>query len=222
MPSLELQVSGGFTKIDKIAVGLADWNPFLKRIAAAEMRRATQTFHDAKDPVDGAAWEPLSGFTRLSRNGSSPLRNFGLLAKSYASAPEIGVDCVKMKTNRPGARLHQMGGVIRPKNAKHLALPMSKEAARFGSARAWWSANESKKPFILTTEKRAFASSLGAKKWIVTRREGTKDKLDFHFSLRDQVKIPRRRFSGIDPATIERYGAMLLAWLVGKPGEGVR
>jgi phage gpG-like protein len=129
-----------------VVITPAEWATQLSRTAAV-MRRppdallrqyqlamvadARSNFDQSRGP-DGRAWRPMA-FPRAS-GGNKPLRDKGLLMASISggagSLNRISGNTVIVGTNRPGAALHQFGGTIRPKRAKFLTVPKTRQAAR--------------------------------------------------------------------------------------------
>lgn len=110
--------------------------PLLRLLALAAVADTKRNFDESADP-DGRPWSPLA-FPRTS-GGDRPLRDKGLLLASISGGANhverYAADSVTVGTNRPGAALHQAGGVVVPKQAKWLAIPATREAARVGSPR---------------------------------------------------------------------------------------
>lgn len=80
---------------------------------------------------DGRVYVPLA-HARPS-GGGLPLRDTGqLLASINGRGTDEGI---LIGTNREDANLHQFGGVVRPVNAKYLAIPLTVVAKRAGSPR---------------------------------------------------------------------------------------
>ncbi|MBA5778075.1 phage morphogenesis protein [Stappia sp. F7233] len=82
------------------------------------------------------------------------------------------------------ARIHELGGTIRPVQAKFLAIPVSAEAERAGSPRRMGEL--------------AYAQSLKGQPLLVDRNSG-----DVHWVLKTEVKIPARPY--LRPAADKEY-----------------
>ncbi len=86
------------------------WGETLKKIH-------TDRFKAETDP-DGKKWKPLSPITLAEKKGAGILRESGNL--SNKTAYNINSDGVEFGSAEIYARLHQFGGVIRPKTKKIL------------------------------------------------------------------------------------------------------
>lgn len=142
-----------------------------------------QNFAGSHDP-DGNAWRPLA-HPRPS-GGGKPLQDRGLLAASI-SAKAAGLT-VTVGTNRPGASLHQAGGVVRATRAKFLTIPLTVAAQRAGTARR-------------------FPAPLHA---VVSGAKGVllDDRGDAQYALVKSVRVPARPFVGFGQRLIDRLGRM--------------
>lgn len=98
------------------ARGLAEHQAILADIGEALVSSTIQHFVEGKGP-DGEDWKPSE---RSERDGGKPLSDSGRLRQSieYATAP----DSVMVGTNVIYARIHQLGGEIRPKKKKALKV----------------------------------------------------------------------------------------------------
>lgn len=97
------------------------------QILVTDVRRR---FVTGTDP-GGRRWPKLS--RRRPTGGDKPLLDTGLLRASVAS--RVTVAGVEVFSNLPQARLHEFGGTVRPKRAKYLSIPLTREAKRAGSPR---------------------------------------------------------------------------------------
>lgn len=151
-------------------------------------------FRTQSDPATGRAWKPTGGLALLSRAGSGggakTLRDTGRLQQSLAAAPRVTRDTVSIGSNVRYARIHQEGGTIRPRNAKMLAIPLTREAGRARSAREWWAAHESRRPFI--------ARSRSGKVFIWQERDDGKRREPV-FLLLPSARIDPRPYLGLSP-----------------------
>jgi phage gpG-like protein len=145
-------------------------------VADVKKRFATST------APDGARWKPLR-YAR-PRGGDRPLRDTGRLMASITGTADA--TSVTVGTARPGAALHQDGGVVRPRKGKFLAIPLTKEAARAGSPRKM-------RP---SRGKPVFAKKVGGR-WVG------------HFLLVKQAKVPARPFLGLSKEGERAVGAVL-------------
>ena len=174
---------------------IANPKPLLTQVGALMKGQIARTFQGQRDPMTGAPWKPTSAFTLGNRpgggGGGKTLQDTNALLNSLVAAiPKVTSDSVTITTNRVYANAQNFGAVIRPKNAKYLAIPLNRQAARAGSARRWWDQNKDKNPFIVRGDKGG-AYIAYAKKY--KRKD---DKLIFMFRLLTSVTIPQRRFLG--------------------------
>lgn len=144
-----------------------------------------QNFAGSHDP-DGRPWLPLAH--PRPAGGNKPLQDKGLLAASI-SARSQGRTIV-VGTSRPGANLHQNGGVVRPVRAKFLAIPLTREASRAGSPRRF--------PAPLHA---VVASATG--KGVLADARGRAQ-----YALVKSVRVPARPFLGFGLKLIDRLAAM--------------
>jgi len=166
----------------------------LRKVMGAQMLLATQrTFRAQKDPVTDQPWKPTTDFTLQSRTGGGgggkTLSDDRLLAGSLQSFKLRGRKTIRQFTNRPGARLHQLGGTITPKGAKSLAIPITKQARR-------------RRP-------RSFIPELQARGIPVSD----------HYVFAKKAVIPRRRFLGLNKKKLDKIARITeLKWaeFVGK------
>lgn len=167
----------------------------LPRIAENNMRLATkQNAITARDDIRKTIrqgrpeWPPLSDLTIQRKGSSRPLTDYGDLAFSVVEqvVSQYGffVGVPRTAQNKSGQRMMtiatamERGAVIRPKRARALAIPVSREASRlvsqYGSVRAI--------PGIF----RPHGTS------ILALPDG--DGFKMMFILRQSVKIPARSF----------------------------
>jgi phage gpG-like protein len=145
---------------------------------------------------DGTPWAPLK-FPRPS-GGSKPLLDSGLLQASVHGTFEG--DTLTLRANGPGAALHNFGGTVRPVNAKALAIPITREAAKVTGPRAF-----PRKLFVVKGKANrggALAERTG---------EGKRSRLVIHYLLRMSVQIPARQFMGFSDDTLAAMGEIVEA-----------
>lgn len=158
---------------------------------------------------NGVPWVPLKH--KRPQGGDRPLMNTGVLANSFHAYPDA--DGVTVATTHPGARLHLYGGVVKPVKAKMLSIPLTVEAARYGSPRRF-----PRKLFILKRaneldDGRVRRSAVLAESLVRKARGGKRGATKpvgtvvAHYLLVRSVKIPARPFgpSGNVLAKIEKY-----------------
>jgi phage gpG-like protein len=191
----------GMDRLDKAFGLLGQWygrpQPALKLIGGVMIRQVRDTFARQRDPVTGAPWNRAGQLAMRSRPGGGgrgkTLSDTGRLLQSImARAPRITGNSVSIGTNVIYGSIHQEGGTIKPKNAKMLAIPLTREARRAGSASRWWKQNESKNPFIWKGIQRKNLFIV-----YVEKRGKSKGKIVPMFLLLPRVTIPQRRFLGL-------------------------
>lgn len=135
-----------------------------------------QKFTEQQSP-DGQPWEPLR-FDR-PQGGNVPLRSNGLLMASISSrqTPEG----VAVGSALEHAAIHNYGGTIRPRKAKYLSIPLTREAARAAS------------PTVFGGElkPRMWGKKTGKARGVLRDKDGTDQYL-----LVTHVDIPAREYLG--------------------------
>lgn len=158
-----------------------------------------KTFDKQADPETGLAWKPVLPFG----HGADPSHKIlqsnagaGLMGAILAAPMIVEGDSVSISPpdSIPYANIHQWGGVIRPRNARNLALPMTREARLAASASRWWGqqAGKSRKPFV-------YRARTGKKNLFLAVR-GDDGKVELHWLLKKMVTMPQRRFFGWNEA----------------------
>lgn len=167
-------------------------------VAGVVLQQASaRAFRTQADPSTGSPWRQTSGLTLGARvgggQGGKTMQDTNLLFKSVVSAkPRLLADSVSISTNRPGANVHQTGqpAIIRPTRSKLLAIPMTREAKRAGSARQFWQRAEAAGRDIWIQ-----ASKATGKLFIFTMTKNGKD-VQAQFILKPFVKTVARPFMG--------------------------
>lgn len=168
--------------------------PALCRLAVSG---AKDHFRLSQGP-DGRQWAPLAH--PRPRGGDKPLRDRGLLMASLsASKTEQGL---RLAASHPGANLHQFGGTVKPKRAKMLAIPVSKEAVRSGPARSF--------PRPLFVLRGTSGAVLAEVKMRGKGRSRTGENV-VHYVLARSVKVPARPFVGFSADTLHKMTRLVLA-----------
>lgn len=175
----------------------SDLSPVMRGVGHVMQLQVQRTFLAMRDPVTGAAW-PKTGQLALSTRpggggGGKTLADTGRLLNSLnSSVPRVTKSSVNIGTNLPGAIVHNkpvgQSTTIFPKNSKYLAIPVTREARRTGSARR----------FIAKTGAKFLFGRRGP--WGIgfpAKKRGGDPKV--HFILKDKVSIPGRRFLGVGP-----------------------
>lgn len=177
-------------------------------VAGIQMQTmVNRTFKDQRDPVTGVAWPAISGATRQSRPGGGgrgrALVDTAALRKDLVeSAPRVRGGTVSIGTSLKYARLHQEGGTLRPKSAKYLWVPLTREARRAGSPKRWMQQNAGHN----------FTRRTGRGNLMVFKRGGRgRGGATPHFLLLKQVRIPARPFLGWprNPATQNKIAELV-------------
>lgn len=104
----------------------------------ANMRNAVALRDGIKRKITegDSSWPPISPFTQEFKQSSKPLMDHGDLRNSIAVTPvgpdfiHVGVPTTKGRYIVNIATVHEFGAFIRPRHARALALPVSREAAR--------------------------------------------------------------------------------------------
>lgn len=160
-------------------------------LIGVEMQRAAQsTFRQQRDPETGARWKPIAPITLRSRpggggNGKALVDTGALLRDLVSTPPQQDADSVSIGTNLVYARLHQHGGVVRPRRAKFLTIPLTREAGRSKSLKRWLDKNKGQ-AFIRKSRKGnliAFKSAKHGRPYP-------------HWLLVESVRVPARPFLG--------------------------
>lgn len=166
-------------------------NSEIHRIAAAVVLSSTQQRFQAGAGPDGIPWpksrraEEQSGQTLLDKGYAGGLVG-SLQAKSDAKSGKVG-------TNKAYAAMQQFGGVVKPRNAKALAIPLTPQARRAGSPTKF-----SKKLSLVWPK----GSKYG---WLIERQAATKRKTAreiAQYLLAPSVTLPARPYLGITAADV--------------------
>ena len=98
---------------------------------------AARTFRNQADPVTGAPWKPTGSLAMSTRagGGKTLVDTAGLLNDLVSGIPVIEGDKVSIKSNKVYGPIQNEGGTITPKNAKFLAIPLTRRARLAGSPR---------------------------------------------------------------------------------------
>lgn len=171
---------------------------------------AKENFAGSHTP-EGQPWPPLA-HPRPS-GGAVPLRDQGLLMASVVGqgsghVEEITSYQLRLGTNLDRAAIHQHGGVIRPRNAKMLAIPLTREAARAGSPRSFprplGMVSRPGHPPLLVEEKAGTGKGQPG-------RGGSRSV--FQYVLVASVTIPARRFLGFSAKVVDRIQKVFAEFL---------
>ncbi len=142
---------------------------------------------------DGVRWRQLS--RPRPGGGNLALRDRGLLLGSITAAATA--DTVAVGSGLEYAGVHQFGGVIAPKAAKALAIPVTKEAARAGSPRRF------PRPLFLLKGKAGKPGCLAESKETGRGKAKTKTVV-VHYVLVAKVVVPARPYLGFSAGLLGR------------------
>lgn len=193
--------------------------PIVAQMAVSDVRKNFQEGH----APDGRPWKPLAHGRAGQGGGALPLRDNGVLLASI-TGKAIG-NGIAVGTNVVYAALHQFGGVVRPKKAKFLAIPLTKEAKRAGSPRKF--PGNPKWRFIPTktggwvmlaappsqqraANRRTIADALATLEGRTRRRNKKPAPVAIaQYVLVSEVTVPARPFLGFSDSFIDRVGQLL-------------
>jgi phage gpG-like protein len=172
----------------------------LRAFGAHTKSIAARSIKEQADPVTGTKWPSLHGLTlRLRPDGEArKLNSTGRLLKSFLAAKvEVTPYTVTVGSSGvPYALIHQLGGVVKAKPGKFLAIPLTRKAANAGSASRWWASAE--KPHF---EGRTIAGGKPSKP---------------AFALLQSVTIPARPYLGFRAEDHQLLLGLLRAYLTPK------
>lgn len=186
------------TAPERAAVALRATMPAAGIVAVGGVK---QHFQTSTGP-DGIPWRPLAH--PRPRGGEKPLLDTGQLRNSVSATTTD--DTITLRANGPGARLHQLGGVITPKRARALAIPITTEARRAGSPRRF--------PRPLFAGKGPKGGYLAESKG-----KGKRAKVVVHYLLRTSVPIPARPFMGFSVETMAKIESLVTGRIVAAVAE---
>ena len=200
--------------LQRFVAASKDLRPPLLAYGQHMKRIAGRSVQEQADPESGAPWPKLQKSTLDARVGGGKdgkaLAGTGRLIQSLTAAtPVVKRLSVSIASNLPYAAIHQTGGVIKPRFAKMLAQPLTREAARAKFARRWWKQMErrkTRKPFVHKAES-------GKLYLAIPSRDG-KD-IEVHWALHKSVTIPARPYLGHG----ERDIKVLIGLMQGHLGE---
>lgn len=222
----------------KTAAELANLNyqPALKKCRTLIVADVKENFQGSHGP-DGTPWPALAHPRPNSKGADKPLLNTGLLRASVTAAggqghyESIGANRLIFGTNLDYASTHQEGATITPKNAKNLAIPLTKEAARAGSPRNWAEGavapakgKQGKVKGGELTERRSMLQLIprpGRPSLLVEMlaAKGNKgERWIAHYLLLKSVTIPARPFLGMGEKLIEPCAQVLAEFTQKKAG----
>jgi phage virion morphogenesis protein len=176
----------------------------LKVISGMILSDVRNNFARSQGP-DGRKWKPLA-HGRPGQSGGLPLRDTGMLLASTNSRV-VGQEII-VGSNHISAGVHQFGGTIKPKKAKLLAIPLTKEAKRAGSPRNFPRPlvaiiGKSGEGVLIEAPPRRGGSAKG-------KKPAAKGKGKAQFALVKQVIIPARPFLGFSAPLMDRIERLLI------------
>lgn len=131
-------IRGDFAKLDRLLrstkqLGNAEWRQGLSRnVAEAALEEIARSFAGERDPWD----RPWKRSLRAQLEGGQTLSDTGRLRRSFTYRA-TGRGFV-VGTNMRYAAIHQYGGVIRPKRAKHLRFRLAGGTGKRKGGRGRW------------------------------------------------------------------------------------
>lgn len=188
------------TAFRDLAAYTSDLRPVLTLLGNMMTRQTSQNFREQRDPVTGAPWKKTGSLalsTRVQPGGNTLSDNRHLMRSLTERRPKVTKNSVSIDTGAVKyAGIHYHGGTIKPKSARFLALPLTREAKRAKSARRWfkqaqgqWVKNEKKQPFV-------FRSKHGN---LLIGTQTLSGSVTAHFWLVRSVSITARRYAGWGP-----------------------
>jgi phage gpG-like protein len=160
-----------------------DYTAAIEHLGLKTLAWARRRFEDGKGP-DGRPWAPLK-HPRVS-GGNLPLLDRGMLRSSVTTASATGSIFEKTSNHLLAGTaleygpIHQYGGVIRPKNAKMLAIPATKKAKAVGSPRNW--------------PEGTLHFRWGKRGGVAFTKKGLREQVQYYFAK--EVTIPARPYVG--------------------------
>lgn len=194
-------------EIDTVSGILPDsWEPALKQIKLLLFASIRDNFDGSHGP-DGTNWKPLANNRprNQGRGQGKPLLDKGTLRASMTTTggkghvENVGPLSLEVGTNLEYAALHQFGGVVKPKKAKMLALPLTREAVNYPSPRQF--------PRALFFFR---SRGLGAKAFLAESKGQRKKKMVMHYLLLPSATIPAREFAGFSEAFLKQADEVLV------------
>ncbi|MCI9864888.1 phage virion morphogenesis protein [Rhizobium skierniewicense] len=123
-------MAGEFIKVDdaeviaalqRLYAAAGNLTPVYKNIGEYETSATKSRFLEEKDP-DGIAWQDLNPLYASTKKGPGKLR--GETRSLSSIIYQVADDGVEIGSNAVYARIHNEGGVIKPKNASALVFSM--------------------------------------------------------------------------------------------------
>ncbi len=223
------------------AAGYSDFSVPMNLSAESLVAATKRAFVAGMSPT-GAKWKPISELTMTARRTAHtyfPLRDSGRLMGSITGQGEgsghhiqdVTKTSATVGTNLTYASTHQEGATIRPVKAKALAVPLTSEAAKYGSPLRF---PPGRLKFIRPApgkvgkvrgyfyevvggvvkggkKGRRGTGGAGYERQIIVKEN--QEQRIFHYMLTTQVDIPARPFLGFNQAMIEKLEKIWDFWL---------
>jgi phage gpG-like protein len=210
-------------------IGVQRFSSIWPAVAQMAVSDVKKNFNESHSP-DGTPWIPLAHGRPGGKGRDKPLQDKGLL---YASIQGRANDAgVTIGTNVNYAPIHQFGGVIRPKRAKFLAIPLTVEAKRAGSPRNFpggFRFAPTKNGGWVMLSARPLSAGQQAK---ITARRASGKALTAgqqrqiaavpQYLLVREVRVPARPFLGFSPVLLGRVEQLILDRALAIVQEDVR
>jgi phage gpG-like protein len=179
--------------VERIAGPAKNFEPLMTKLAADLLITVRKNFSKQGRPI------PWKVSRRVQEGGGNrTLIQNGLLLNSI-SRRFTGFEAI-VSTSHPQAAIHNFGGVIRPRNAKALTVPISKLA--YGKRAGDFPKGST---FLLKRE--------GKAPLIMLKPENKDGELEALFVLLKSVTIPRRDFMTPPEEDYAGYEARIVDWM---------
>ena len=194
-----------------------NYRPALKKCRVLIVADIKENFQGSHTP-DGIPWKPLAHPRPNSKGSDKPLLDKGLLRASVTASGGKGhYETITRRemtfgTNLEYARVQQEGGTIRPRNAKNLAIPLTKEAVKAGSPRNWAEGFVKKGKNMAQRNMLTLIARPGKNPLLVEILSGKGKKgarWIAHYVLVKSVTIPARAFLGFGDKLIQGVSEIL-------------
>ncbi len=166
-----------------------------------------RSVREQQAPATGKRFPKLSGLTSSLRGRGKRLADTSRLMRSFLGAPRVTRSSASVSSNLVHAGIHQDGGVIRPRVARFLTVPLTKKAKRAKSARRWFEAEKraGRKPF--------FARSKKGNLLAFSRLRTNSRKIVPHWLLMNRIEIPGTGYLGFKDSDADVLADLLTAHL---------
>ncbi len=182
----KLEIEKLILRVNGIESNLKSINPVMEKISI-DMKSQTKLNFRKQQTPEGAGWK--------KSNSGQTLRKTSALMHSIASG--YGENFAMVGTNKIYARIHQEGGIIKPKNGRYLTIPLS-AGARGKSAKEFDG---------------LFSLRLDTGLYLVKNKG--KNEIEFMYQLVKSVTIPKRPYMGVNKKMLDRYKKWLGEFTLG-------